>query len=203
MKTGSKQSYKNELRRRAEAFINKNPSAMRKVPPADVKKLIEDLQIHQVELEMQNEELRRAQLELEAARDKYADLYDFAPIGYLTLDETARIRDVNLTGADLLGSPKSKLLNMKFSAFILPESQDDFYFHMQRLWQTETQQTCELKLQKKDRTAFYAQLDSTTVKDKTNNLNQIRTALTDITEKWRTRELVRDSEEKFRLIFSQ
>ena len=84
-----------------------------------------------------------------------------------------------------------------------PESQDDFYFHMKRLWQTETQQTCELKLQKKDRTAFYVKLDSTTVKDKANNLKQIRTALTDITEKWRARELVRVSEEKFRLIFNQ
>jgi PAS domain S-box-containing protein len=203
MKKGKKQSYKNELRRRAEEFINKNPSAMRKVPPGDVKKLIEDLQIHQVELEMQNEELRRAQLELEAARDKYADLYDFAPIGYLAFDETARIQEVNLTGAGLLGSPKSKLLNLKFPAFISPESQDDFYFHMQGLWQTDTQQTCELKLQKKDRTAFYAKLDSMTVKDKTNNLRQIRTALTDITEKRRARELVRESEEKFRLIFNQ
>ena len=203
MKKGKIQSYKNELRRRAEEFINKNPSTIKEIPPGDVKKLVEDLQIHQVELEMQNEELRRAQLELEAARDTYADLYDFAPIGYLTFDETARIQDVNLTGAGLLGSPKSKLLNMQFPAFISPESQDDFYFHMKRLWQTESQQTCELKLQKKDRTAFYVKLDSTTVKDKANNLKQIRTALTDITEKWRARELVRVSEEKFRLIFNQ
>jgi len=183
MKKKKDESYKTELRQRAAEFINKNPSAIKEIPPGDVKKLIEDLQIHQVELEMQNEELRRAQLELEAARDKYADLYDFAPIGYLALDETARIQDINLTGADLLGSPKSKLRNMKFSAFISPESQDDFYFHMQGLLQTETQQTCELKLQKKDRTPFYAKLDSIAVNDKTHNLKQIRTALTDVTER--------------------
>lgn len=202
MKKEKKGSYKNELRRRAAEFINKYPSTIKEIPPGDVKKLIEDLQIHQVELEMQNEELRRAQLELEAARDKYADLYDFAPVGYLTFDETARIQNINLTGADLLGSPKSNILNMKFSAFISPESQDDFYFHMQGLLQTETQQTCELKLQKKDRTPFYAKLDSMTVTDKTNKLKQIRTALTDITDKRRASELVRESEEKFRLIFN-
>jgi PAS domain S-box-containing protein len=183
MKKGKNQSHKNKLRQRAEEFITKNPSAIKKTPPGDVKKLIEDLRIHQVELEMQNEELRRAQLELEAARDKYADLYDFAPIGYFAFDETARIQDVNLTGADLLGPSKSKLLNLKFSAFVSPGFQDDFYFHMQGLLQTGSQQTCELQLQKKDRTPFYAKLDSIAVKDKTNNLKQIRTALTDITER--------------------
>lgn len=175
--------YKNELRQRAAEFINKNPSTIKAIAPGDVKKLIEDLQIHQVELEMQNEELRRAQLELEAARDKYADLYDFAPIGYLALDETARIQDVNLAGAGLLGFPKTKLRNVKFSAFISPDSQDEFYFHMQGLLQTETRQTCELKLQKKDHTPVYAKLDSIAVNDKTRNIKQIRTALTDVTER--------------------
>jgi len=183
MKKVKDELYINELRQRAAEFIKKNPSTIKEIPPGDVKKLIEDLQIHQVELEMQNEELRRVQLELEAARDKYADLYDFAPIGYLALDETTRIQDVNLTGADLLGFPKSKLRNMKFSAFISPESQDDFYFHMQGLLQTETRQTCELKLQKKDRTTVYAKLESIAVNDKTHNLKQIRTALTDVTER--------------------
>ena len=81
MKKIKNSSYKKELRERAEEFIIKNPSAIKEIPPGDVKKLIEDLQIHQVELEMQNEELRRVQLELEAARDKYSDLYDFAPVG--------------------------------------------------------------------------------------------------------------------------
>jgi PAS domain S-box-containing protein len=197
------QSYKNELRRRAEEFITKNPSAINEIPPGDVKKLVEDLQIHQVELEMQNEELRRAQLELEAARDKYSDLYDFAPVGYFTFDETARIQEVNLTGADLLGFPKSNLLNLKFTSFISPESQDDFYFHLNGLLQTEKRQTCELKLEKKDRTAFYGRLDSIKVRDKTKNYTQIRTSLTDISEKMRAGELVRESEERFRLIFNQ
>lgn len=69
------------LRKRAEEFLNKHPRAIKKLPPGDVRNLIEDLQIYQVELEMRREELRRAQLELEAARDKYSHLYDFAPVG--------------------------------------------------------------------------------------------------------------------------
>ena len=129
------QSYQNELRVRAEEFIHKNPTAIKEIPFGDVKKLIEDLQIHQIELEMQNEELRRAQLELETARDKYSDLYDFAPVGYFTIDETTRIQDVNLMGADLLGCQRSKLFNMALTSFISPDSQDEFYFHCKQLFE--------------------------------------------------------------------
>jgi len=154
-------------------------------------------------LEMQNDELCRTQMELAESRDKYHELYDFAPVGYFTFDEMTRIQDVNLTGADLLGSQRSKMLNMKFSSFILPDSQDDFYFYCKQLFQTETYQTCELKLKRQDGTPFYAKLDSVAVKDKTKNLNQIRTALTDITESMRANELMRESEEKLRLMFNQ
>jgi predicted nuclease with TOPRIM domain len=73
------------LRKRAEEFLNKNPEAVNEITSTDVKKLVEDLHIHQIELEIQNEELRRAQLELEASRDRYSELFDFAPVGYSIL----------------------------------------------------------------------------------------------------------------------
>ena len=75
------------LKEQAQEVISKNPAAIEKIPPMDIKQLIEDLQVHQIELEMQNEELRRVQQDLEKARDKYSDLYDFSPACYFTINE--------------------------------------------------------------------------------------------------------------------
>ena len=79
-----------------------------------------ELQVHQIELEMQNEELRRAQETIAESRDRYADLYDFAPVGYFTLDPQGLILEVNLTGARLLGAPRDSLLRKPFILFVAP-----------------------------------------------------------------------------------
>jgi PAS domain S-box-containing protein len=191
------------LRRQAEERLRAKASDVSGMNINDVQNLIHELEVHQIELEMQNDELRHVQIELAESRDKYFELYDFAPVGYFTLDEMARIQDVNLTGADLLGSQRNKLLKKKFSSFVLPDSQDDFYLHCKQLFKTETHQTCELKLKKQDGTLFYAKLNSVAVKGKTKSSNRIRTGLTDITEGMRANELVRESEEKLRLMFNQ
>jgi PAS domain S-box-containing protein len=191
------------LRRQAEKRLRAKANDVSGMNINDVQNLIHELEVHQIELEMQNEELRHVQIELAESRDKYFELYDFAPVGYFTFDEMARIQDVNLTGADMLGCQRNKLLKMKFSSFVFLDSQDDFYFHCKQLFKTETHQTCELKLKQRDGTPFYAKLESTVVKDKTKSLNIIRTALTDITEGMRANERVRASEEKLRLMFNQ
>ena len=80
-------------------------------------RLVHDLQVHQLELEMQNRELRDSQTELELTRDRYADLYDFAPLAYVTLDAKGRILAINLSGADLLGKPRTELVQLPFSFF--------------------------------------------------------------------------------------
>ena len=82
--------------------------------------LIHELEVHQIELEMQAEELRRAHIALEESRDKYLDLYEFAPIGYFTLTDKALIAEVNLTGATLLGAERKKLVNARFRKFVSP-----------------------------------------------------------------------------------
>ena len=97
------QKDKTALKKQAQEFINKNPSAIKEIPPMDIKELIEDLQVHQIELEMQNEELRRIQGDFEKARDKYSDLYDFSPVSYFTMNEKGIILEANLTAAATVG----------------------------------------------------------------------------------------------------
>ena len=169
----------------------------------DAQKLIHELEVHQIELEMQNEELRSTQAKLVESRDIYNELYDFAPVGYFTLDEKAQIRRVNLTGAELLGLESSKLINTKFSRYISPDFRDDFYFHCQRIFESGTKQSCDLKLVKQDGTPFYARLDSIAVKDQVAASRQFRTAITDITVLVQAKKVLQGSEEKFRLMFHQ
>jgi PAS domain S-box-containing protein len=171
------------LRKRAEELVKKNPAAVKKIPPRDIQKLIEELQIHQVELEMQNEELRKTQLELEVARDKYSDLYDFAPVGYIASSPEGLILEANLTVSKMLAVERSVLIGKPFTRFITREDQDTYYFHRQKLLETKGKQTCELKLKKKDDDPFHAQLECILIKDAEGDVTQIRTVVTDITER--------------------
>lgn len=179
MKKDSDRLSKPELRQRAEDFLNINPAAIQTTPPADIQKLVEELRIHQVELEMQNEELRRAQLELAEARDRYIDLYDFAPIGFFTISDTGIILGVNLTGAKMLGIERGRLIGQPFSRFIARDAQDNFYLYRKELFETGTRQTCELSLKKQDGSFFYAQLESIAVIETGTDGSCIRAALTD------------------------
>ena len=118
------------------------------------------LSVYQIELEMQNEELRRSREQLEESRSEYAELYDFAPVGYLTFDEMGLITRANLTACGLLGIERSLLVKKPFTLFIHPDSQDLFYLHKQKVLETATTQICQFVLKRKDGTFFDAQLES-------------------------------------------
>src|ERR1700687_1080288 len=108
-----------ELRRQAEEQLTAKASAARPFrTEEETQRLFHELQVHQIELEMQNAELRRAQEELELSRNKYAELYDFAPVGYFVFDTRGLIREVNLTGAKLLGIERRRLVNKPFISFV-------------------------------------------------------------------------------------
>lgn len=111
-----------------------------------IKTLIHELQVHQIELELQNDELRQIQIELEASRSKYFSLYNLSPVGYITLDDNGIIRDVNLTFCNLLSHPRQFLINKPITQFIQPEDQDIFYKFKKLLTATGAQETCELRL---------------------------------------------------------
>ena len=107
-----------ELRKRAEDALQGKTGEQQELSINDARSLIHELQVHQIELEMQNEELRRAQKELEESRDRYSDLYDFAPVGYFSFDKNGLIIEVNLTGAKKLGVERNFLIKKPFSLFI-------------------------------------------------------------------------------------
>jgi PAS domain S-box-containing protein len=148
-----------ELIKRAELLLEKNPSAIKKSFDRDVQELIEGLRVHQIVLEMQKEELRKTHEELEKIKETYADLYEFAPVGYITLDENNIIFRINLTATKILGLERSGLLGSRFSRFISDDWVDRFYAHCRKCLETREKQTCELKLKGQTKNKRYIQLE--------------------------------------------
>lgn len=179
-----------ELRKKAEAHLDSTEPAImpdRIQVPVD---LIHELRVHQIELEMQNEELRRTQDALEKSRAHYLELYDFAPVGYLSLNEEGIIVEINLTASKLLGKDRKGIINQRFAKFIADDYKDLWYRHFQRAKQYCEQQGCELPFQQKNGTARYLHLNS--LCKKTDNASKLMNiTLTDVTERKKAEEELR------------
>ena len=171
-----------DLRRMAEEILLKRQGALDSVPPTDVGSVLHELRVHQIELEMQNDELCHAQQELEASREKYFDLYDLAPVGYVTLNEKGIILEANLTAAALLRKERSHLMGQPLTLFIIREDQDIYYHHYKQLFETRQHRECEVRMLKGDGTRFWARMESVSAKENDGG-PAFRTAIIDIT--WR------------------
>ena len=147
--------------------------------------LLHDLQVHQIELEMQNEELRQAQVKITALGARYRELYDFAPVGYLTLDGKGRIAEANLAGAALLGVVRRDLIKRRFSLFLSLESQAEYRQFLQKLINTGDKQTREFSLPLSNDKVRYLQADAIVSEDETEDGHQIHLSILDITERRR------------------
>jgi PAS domain S-box-containing protein len=148
----------------------------------NAKRLVHELEVHQIELEMQNAELKRAQEELELSHNKYVELYDFAPVGYFTFDTQGLIHEVNLTGAKLLGTERKLLLKKPFINFIAQTAgREIFSKHRKDVFQQKGSQSCEIHLKRKDGSIFPAQLQSTARGNIDNKAGDIHTSIIDIT----------------------
>jgi len=199
METIDNPSGGSELRRRAEEKLKKTSrrnEELSGMPPERMVTLIHELEVHQIELEMQNDELCRIQNKLEKTLDKYSHLYDFAPVGYFTISEKGIIEEVNLTGATLIGIERSSLIGKPFTRFILTEDQDIFYQYRQRFLETETAQSCELRLIKNDRHDFYALLECILIKNKGDDSRKIRMAVSDITARKQAEKKIKEYSDK-------
>ena len=175
---------RNERRQLAEKIATQAAASEQGTPvtlsPEAIQRTLYELRVHQVELEMQNEELRRAQAELDAARARYFDLYDLAPVGYCILSEPGLILETNLTLSTLLGVARGALIKQPLSQFIFPGDQDLYYQQRKHLFVTGESQIFELRMTKKDGTPFWAHLAASTAQD-INGAPVCRIALSDIT----------------------
>lgn len=170
----------------------------RKQAEAEQEKLRYNLLVHESELQAQNAELRRIQEQLTTARNMYSDLYDFAPVGYLTLDEDGRLQQVNYTLVRLLdGKDRQDLLHQTFTHFIARESQDDFHFFWRQLQQNEEVSMVELQLIKADGTPFWARLDASVARKESTTAREeqeYRLSIVDITKRKQVEEALRESQ---------
>ena len=187
------------LRRKARKVVKAKAPKRSLFQSRDAKELLHELEIHQVELEMQNQELRAGQAKLEASRAQYADLYDLAPIGYFTFDARGRIVQVNVNGARLLGRERAALLNVPFSSFLVGESHSAFAQHLREVFKSKTRQSCDLTLLKEDGSPLYVQLESAPSAVDHEHPASCRTAVADITVRRRAEDVLRKAHEELEL----
>ncbi|MGI4740117.1 MAG: PAS domain S-box protein [Janthinobacterium lividum] len=179
--------------------------------PADaspeVQRLVQELQVHQIELEMQYEQLLRAQAAADHSRQQYVDLYDFAPVGYCTLTAAGTISQLNLRTSQLLGQVRQQLLQRRLALFVAPAERDEFAEFMERLWAKPGQrQSCELTLCRADDTVFFAQLEGVALPEGTDESlppSCCRLVLLDVTARRKATEELATSEARFRATFEQ
>ena len=197
-KSASERSLK-KLRLKAEQSLAHQDSAI--PPPVDVdpQKLLHELRVRQIELELQNDELRQVQTELEASRILYRDLYDLAPIGYCTVDDQGIIRQANLTAATLLGVALENLVKQPIRSFIAKEDQDTFHHYSQQLVSTEGLHTCDLRMVNRSGTIFWVRLNSVR-ETRIGEKPAYRTTFGDISESKRLEEALREQKSFFHLI---
>ena len=169
------------LRAKAEALVASLSTEEIKTKPAEM--LLHELLVHKIELEMQNEELQSAHNTLQEARDRYRDLYEFAPAGYLTITKEDLISEINLTGAALLGDERTKLINLRFSKFVAPQDSDHWYSLLRTLMESANsgKQAFALVMKRSDGSQFHAHLDCLRW-ESSDAPPMLRVALTDISK---------------------
>jgi PAS domain S-box-containing protein len=183
------------FRKQAEEKAAAAPGDVKHLSPNanDTRLMAYELRVHQIELEMQNEELRRALAELDAVRLRYFDLYDLAPVGYCTLSKEGEFLEVNLTAATLLGVLRGVLVSQRISKYIFRDDQDIFFLFRKQLFETGEPQKCELRLLKSDGSPFWVRMKATVARN-TENTPFCRLVLFDITERKHAEAKVQASE---------
>jgi len=159
------------LRIKAEAQLKLNTKNTGEVESeTDIKRLLHELQVHQIELEMQNEELRIANESTELALKKFTMLYDLAPMGYFSIDQKGKICELNFTGAEMLGERRFSLVNSNFKLFVSDDSREIFNDFLNKVFSSNYKESCEIKLGYNDKILNPVYLEGVVTGDDTNCL---------------------------------
>ena len=169
------------LRRQAEEKAARIIEKHEALTLEETRQILYELQVHQIELEMQNEELCSAQAELDTARARYFDLYDLAPVGYCTISEAGLILEANFNAATLLGSTRNALVKQPVTRFIRKEDQDVYYIRRRQLFETGEPQIFELQMVKKDGAPFWVRMEAAVAQD-SDGAPVCRVVMSDISE---------------------
>ena len=190
-----------EIRKRAEEMERRRRNATPdQGVSAETQALIHELRVHQIELEMQNDELLQTQGALDAARAEYFDLYDLAPVGYCTLSSAGYILKANFTLATLLGSTRAFLISQPFTRFILTEDQDLFYLHRKKAIEAAEPVECDLRMVTTGGASFWAHLSAVTAPG-LDGLPILRMTLADVSDRKQAEVALRESlQEQERLL---
>jgi len=189
------------LRKQAEARLKEKMHLSQgpNEPSAEeTQRLVHELQVHQIELEMQNEELMAARAELEIGLERYSDLYNFAPVGYLTLDSKGTIQKVNLTGAGMLGLECARLVGTRLGVFVSTELQHAFANFLRDVFAGQSKATCEVTIRPPKGAPLSVHIEATATED---SGGECRAVLIDVTERKRGEEALQRSQERFRNLF--
>jgi PAS domain S-box-containing protein len=180
--TGRKQPCDSQLREQAEARLTAERTRIKSPAERPGEKSLHELQVYQIELEMQNEALRQCQIDLEGSRDRYIDFYDYAPVGYLTLSDRGLIAEINLTGTEMLGMDRSRLLKRRFSLSVTARDRDRWQKHFTSALSQDAKLNCEVTLSRPDGSQIDVRLDSLRL-TREDKAPMLRLVLTDVTER--------------------
>ena len=185
------------LRERAEATMAQKadqlPADLRAVSPEETQRMLYELRVYQIQLETQNQELRRMQLELIASRERHFDLYDLAPVGYCTINQQGLVVQANLHAASLLGATREALLKQPITRFVAPPDRDDCYLLLKQLIKTGEPQSLDFRMVRDEGLPFWANLTATRAPDE-DGAALLRVVLTDVSERKRSEAQLRQSQ---------
>jgi hypothetical protein len=189
-----------QLRRHAQARLRKLSQTRRSgdgdpKSAADARRLVHELHVHEIELEVQNENLSRARAQAEASADKFSELYDLAPIGYLTLDRKGTMRQMNLSGARLLGGERARLLNRRLGLFVAQGDRLAFSAFLEKVFAGRTRKRCEVTLARGGSQPLTVQIECM----RSAGGQECRAVVLDITERQQAREALQRAHDELEL----